>query len=90
LWGDGAGWAVDRNNHPHEAQLLRLDCAKSKARLGWQAKMKGIEPLLMVVDWFKAFQSGEDLHRKTLAQIAQYQRITADVERHRAAKIGAN
>jgi CDP-glucose 4,6-dehydratase len=90
LWGDGASWAVDRNHHPHEAQLLRLDCSKSKARLGWQARMKGIEPLLMVVDWFKAFQNGEDLHRKTLAQIAQYEMIAAGVECHSAAKTGAN
>lgn len=91
MWGEGADWALDRNNHhPHEAQLLRLDCSKAKARLGWEAKLKGLEPLLMVVDWFKAFQNREDLHRKTLTQIAQYEKIAEDVEQRLAAKTGAN
>jgi CDP-glucose 4,6-dehydratase len=90
LWGEGAEWAVDRNHHPHEAQLLRLDCSKAKARMGWQARLKGIEPLVMVVDWYKAFQNGEDLQRKTLAQIAQYEKIAAVAERSSAAKTGAN
>ncbi len=90
LWGNGASWTVDLSHHPHEAQLLRLDCSKSKTRLGWQGRLNGVEPLLMVVDWFKSFQNGEDLHRETIAQIARYESIAADLERHSAAKTGAN
>ncbi len=90
LWGDAAGWTVDRNHHPHEAQLLRLDCSKSKTRLGWQGRLNGVEPLQMVVDWFKAFQNGEDPRRETLAQIAHYEKIAADVLRHAAAKAEAH
>jgi len=38
LWGDGASWERDEEEHPHEASYLKLDCSKALAHLGWQPR----------------------------------------------------
>jgi CDP-glucose 4,6-dehydratase len=40
VWGAGASWkAADRaENQPHEANFLKLDCAKAKSVLGWKPR----------------------------------------------------
>jgi CDP-glucose 4,6-dehydratase len=40
LWGMGLRWELDQGAHPHEAQLLSLDCDKARKRLGWQPHMR--------------------------------------------------
>ncbi|MDR0784849.1 MAG: CDP-glucose 4,6-dehydratase [Treponema sp.] len=37
-WGDGAAWRVQGDGGPHEANFLKLDCAKAKAVLGWRPR----------------------------------------------------
>lgn len=40
-WGDGATWKVQtENDAPHEANFLKLDCSRIKARLGWQPRWR--------------------------------------------------
>ena len=36
MWGDGACWALQPGNHPHEASFLKLDISKARQRLGWR------------------------------------------------------
>ena len=38
LWGGGAAWTADGSVQPHEAHLLRLDCAKARQRLRWKPR----------------------------------------------------
>jgi CDP-glucose 4,6-dehydratase len=35
-WGPPASWTAKRDNGPHEANFLKLDCAKAKTVLGWK------------------------------------------------------
>jgi CDP-glucose 4,6-dehydratase len=37
-WGNGASWELDKNNNPHEAGYLKLDCSKAAMRLNWYPK----------------------------------------------------
>ena len=73
LWGCGASRARDEGAHPHEARFLKLDCSKAKGELRWYPRW-GIEKALeMMVEWTKAFASGDrDLLSPCLSQIADF------------------
>ena len=71
-WGVGASWTLDGGEHAHEAHYLRLDCSKAKERLGWQPRWHLEEALRMIVDWYRAYQNGEDMRTMSLIQISQY------------------
>lgn len=73
LWGEGARWEPDAGEHPHEAHYLKLDCSKAKERLGWIPRLSLEEALEWIVDWYRAYQNGEDVRRITEAQILSYQ-----------------
>ena len=36
IWGSGATWIEHKDNGPHEANFLKLDCSKAKTVLGWK------------------------------------------------------
>lgn len=71
-WGDGASWALDAGNHPHEAHYLKLDCSKAKARLDWYPRWHLEEALKVIVDWHRAYQEEQDMRAITLQQITAY------------------
>jgi len=71
-WGDGANWVLDDGDKPHEAHYLKLDCSKSRGRLGWQPKWCLNEALEKIVDWQKCYQQGADMRTVTLDQIEVY------------------
>jgi CDP-glucose 4,6-dehydratase len=73
IWGDNATWALDNNINPHEANYLKLDCSKAKARLNWKSKWPLDEALNRIVEWQKYYQQGVDMQSVTFAQIANYQ-----------------
>jgi CDP-glucose 4,6-dehydratase len=72
LWGDGASFRVDTNPQPHEANYLKLDCSKAKAELGWEPRWDIKTTLQSIVDWNKAFLTGENMRTVTESQINQY------------------
>lgn len=76
-WGQGATWQVDRGNHPHEANYLKLDISKAAQRLHWRPVLCLDEALGLVVDWSRAKATGTDMRAYTLEQIATYQRRVA-------------
>jgi CDP-glucose 4,6-dehydratase len=57
-------------NAPHEANLLTLDCAKARARLGWRPKFDFDITVAMTASWYKAWARGEDMVSMTRAQIS--------------------
>ncbi len=73
LWGDGARWEADRGEHPHEAQLLRLDVSKASSRLGWSPRLRLEDAIPWIVEWYRAHRDGGDVRAVTLAQIARYE-----------------
>lgn len=71
-WGEGAGWMLDPAEHPHEANCLKLDCAKAMTRLGWQTCWSLTETLGQVIAWQKAYMGHQDMRLVTLEQIRHY------------------
>jgi CDP-glucose 4,6-dehydratase len=72
LWGEGASFSIDKVPQPHEANYLKLDCSKAKAELGWLPKWDIETTLKMIVDWNKAYLSGENIREVSIHQINQY------------------
>jgi CDP-glucose 4,6-dehydratase len=72
FWGNGASWKVDDAPSPHEAGYLKLDSSRARADLGWAPQLRLQQALELLVAWYRACQSGEDMHGYTLNQIKQY------------------
>lgn len=76
LWADGAGWINDTTGgHPHEANYLKLDCAKARMLLKWAPILNLPSALEMTVQWYQAFNTKQDMREFTLEQIACYERM---------------
>lgn len=56
LWPELA-WYVTNQPQPHEANLLYLDSAKARARLGWRPVWAVEEALSATADWYRAYLS---------------------------------
>ncbi len=72
-WGQGATWQLDGATHPHEANYLKLDISKAKARLDWQPRWALQQALQASVDWHQHWLAEEDMKAFTIGQIGQYQ-----------------
>lgn len=73
LWGDGASWVLDNNNHPHEANYLKLDCSKANLLLNWHPRWDIQTTLKNIVGWYKAYINNQDLYQITKEQINNYE-----------------
>jgi len=71
-WGEGAGWIQDGGAHPHEANYLKLDSSKARARLGWRPRWSLPVALDRIVVWQRAYLDGADLVTTCLDQIGEY------------------
>jgi CDP-glucose 4,6-dehydratase len=71
-WTTGLKWQHDKSQHLHEANLLRLDCAKAKARLHWQPRWDLATGLQKTISWYKAFQARQNIRTVTLGQIEEF------------------
>lgn len=72
-WGNSAQWINQAEaNAPHEANFLKLDCAKIKKILGWQARWHIADAINQTVVWSKAWLAGEDMNVVTERQIAEF------------------
>ena len=69
----GARWQLDPNPQPHEANHLRLDCAKARTRLGWSPRWPLTEAIRRAVAWHQALLAGEDMRAWSLAEITDYE-----------------
>lgn len=80
-WSAGpAEWRdVSGGNHPHEANLLKLDCSKARALLGWQGAWSLEDALDATVEWYCGHLAGADMERLTLAQIDRYEARRRDL-----------
>lgn len=73
LWGGDATWEFDSAAQPHEARYLKLDCSKAQGQLDWQPRLDLRQGLERVVDWFRAYRDGHDMHEFTMNEIANYE-----------------
>lgn len=68
----GASWQCDTAPQPHEAHTLKIDSAKSRARLGWRPRWNLAEALGRTLDWHLAWRAGADMAGVSLDQIRAY------------------
>jgi CDP-glucose 4,6-dehydratase len=71
-WGNNASWNLDKNNNPHEAGFLKLDCSKASNRLNWNPKWNLQLTLKSIVDWHQLYRKGGDLKKHCLKEIKTY------------------
>lgn len=75
FWGDGASWFIDEQEHVHEAGYLKLDASRARNDLGWTPHLNLETALEWLVQWYRAWESGTDMHAFTLTQIAAYEKL---------------
>ena len=71
-WGNNASWSLDKNNNPHEAGFLKLDCSKASNRLKWNPKWNLQETLEMIVTWHQNYLKGVNMNKECLKEINKY------------------
>lgn len=72
-------WIKDETKHLLEASTLQLDCTKAKKYLAWIPIWDLETGLKKTVDWFQAYQTGENMHDKTIKQINQFSNEMQDI-----------
>lgn len=72
-WGNGASWQLDKNNNPHEAGYLKLDCSKAAMRLNWYPKWNLEYTLENIIKWHQHYLSQNNIQEQCLLEIAKYQ-----------------
>ncbi len=73
-WGNGADYLIDDGDHPHEANYLKLDCSKARARLGWRPRWDLATTLDRIVSWTKEYVAAGDVRNACRQQIDEYGR----------------
>jgi CDP-glucose 4,6-dehydratase len=71
-WGNNVSWSLDKNNNPHEAGFLKLDCSKASNRLKWNPKWNLQLTLKSIVDWHQLYTNGGDVKKQCLKEINTY------------------
>ncbi|GAB3800198.1 CDP-glucose 4,6-dehydratase [Humibacter antri] len=72
LWGGDARWIDEDDGGPHEAGLLMVDSAKSRAELGWRPTLRVAEAIEFTVEWEKRVRAGESPFGITADQVDRY------------------
>lgn len=70
-WG-ASGWDHPGGEHPHEASLLSLDCAKARQMLGWRPRLTISDSLNFIVEWHQSVAKGMDARDVTVEQITKF------------------
>ncbi len=69
----GAAWQVDGKPQLHEANYLKLDSSKARAKLRWKPRWNLKSALNKTIEWHSAWRNGQDMRQMTIAQIRAYQ-----------------
>jgi CDP-glucose 4,6-dehydratase len=75
LWGNDAGWTLDRAHNPHEARYLTLDASKARETLNWQARLPLAKALAWTIEWYRTVANGAHARNAMLAQIDSYMEL---------------
>jgi CDP-glucose 4,6-dehydratase len=68
----GLNWRTDTAVQPHEAKLLKLDCSKALAALGWAPIWRLEQALALTCDWYISQRTAENIKEVCFSQIASY------------------
>ena len=72
-WGAGAKWENrGEPNAPHEANFLKLDCAKLKTTFRWTPRWNIDEAMELICAWTRVYFSGGDIPAEMDREIELY------------------
>jgi len=73
-----APWQFDRQPQPHEAQALRLDCAKARTRLDWKPRWPLTAAIARIAAWHLAYLAGVDMRLYSNQELVAFERATGE------------
>lgn len=76
--GQEIAWINQHDGGPHEASLLKLDCAKLKQTFGWHPVWNLEQAIDKTVEWQKAFMDGKTASECMKKQIWEYTQYLTD------------
>ena len=71
-WGEDISWINEKQEGPHEASLLKLDCQKLRNTFAWKPKWDINISMEKIVEWTRVYQSGSDVKSCMERQIMEY------------------
>ncbi|MGB7268369.1 MAG: CDP-glucose 4,6-dehydratase [Albidovulum sp.] len=71
--GKGRVLIEESNSNPHEAKLLRLDCARARAELGWVPALQFDDCVQFTAQWYADWAAGRPAAEICREQIAAYE-----------------
>lgn len=71
-WGRNASYRIEPADTLHEAHYLKLDCSKARLWLGWRPTWRLTEAIDKIVEWARAYESGQEMRTLCFKQINEY------------------
>ena len=71
-WGEGMKWINQYDGGPHEANFLKLDCAKLKSTFDWKPRWNLDTAIEKVVEWNKCWITGGNIRECMDKQIKEF------------------
>lgn len=71
-WGNGLTWVKQRDNGPHEANFLKIDCSKIKNTFGWKPRWHIGQAVEKTVEWSKVWATDGDVRACMDRQIMDF------------------
>lgn len=70
--GETPVWESRNQNGPHEANYLKLDCARFKKKFGWSPAWHIDKAIDKTVEWYSAYRNREDITVVMQRQLREY------------------
>ncbi|WP_274362511.1 CDP-glucose 4,6-dehydratase [Paenibacillus thermotolerans] len=71
-WGKDTSYVIDKTDHHHEANYLKLDWSKASMRLNWHPKWSLENALSKIIEWVHSYQRHDNVRNVCLRQIEEY------------------
>ena len=73
IWGSGKYKAQVSTHNPHEAGILKLDCARAKKVLGWKPMLNADSAISKTIEWYRVNHANPAESKAfTIKQIMEY------------------
>ena len=78
-WEPAVTYQINQEHFEHEANFLKLDCSKSKQKLGWSPRWDLDHSIDKVLEWTKAYKNQQSIRDICLQQIEEYSNTQVEV-----------
>ena len=75
IYGKKSNVILDISKNHFESKILKLNCSKSKTKLGWMPKIDLKKGLEMTIEWYKEYEKQSDMRKVSEKQIDYFNSI---------------